>query len=91
MNDCIPGQSPAQATHRKRLQAIRDDAMSVSGTTLKIAQAINQLLENGGILNAQPQIAFLTGAYARILKDIGVIEHLQSQGVIQKKPMARAK
>ena len=58
----------------------------MSGTTLKVAQAINQVLEHGGTVNVQPQMSFMTGAYARMLKDLGVVEYLQAQGVTQRKP-----
>jgi len=80
--------STVQAQHRKRLEQIRDDSIGVAGTAAKISQAMVQALEQGGTVNIQPQIQFLTGAYARILKDFGVVEHLQYLGATQKKPTA---
>jgi len=62
--------------------------ISLAGTAAKIAQAINQTLDQGGTVNIQPQLAFITGAHARIAKDVGVVEFLQQQGVTQKKPPA---
>lgn len=87
MNTSNPtGESPMQAAHRKRIEAIRDEAIQVAGTAAKIAAAMTQVLERGGAVSVQPQLAFLTGAHARMAKDVGVLEFLQGQGIVQKKP-----
>jgi len=84
------GESRMQALHRARLEAIRNDAISLAGTTAKIAEAISQVLDKGGMAHVQPQMAFFTGTYARMMKDWGVIEHLQAQGASQRKaPLTR--
>ena len=78
------GLSAMQRAHRTRLEQLREEATSVAGTALKIAQAIEQVLKEGGGINVQPQMSFLTGAFARMTKDVGVVEFLQSQGINQK-------
>lgn len=86
VNSSIHGLSIKQASHRKRLQDLQAEVIALSGNANKIAQAINQILSEGGKLGVAPQIAFLTGAIARIHKDFGVIEYLQAtQGVEQNK------
>lgn len=77
------------AQHRRRIEQARDDAISLAGNAAKIAEAMTEVLEQGGIVNVQPQINFMTGAQARFLKDYGVIEHLQNIGAFQKKPSIR--
>lgn len=75
-----------QALHRARIETIRNEAIALGGTVSKIAAALTQALEKGGAANIQPQIAYLTGAHARMLKDWGVVEQLQQHGVTQRKP-----
>jgi len=86
VDDKAKGFSHIQAVHRTRLEQVRNEATSLAGNAARIAQAINQVLEKGGQVNIQPQMNFITGAYARMLKDLGVIEQLQSQGVRQRPP-----
>ena len=80
-----PGEASMQSDHRKRVLQIREDAVSLAGTAHKIVEAANQVLEQGGFFSIQGQMAFITGAHARMMKDIGVVEHLQNKGVSQKK------
>ena len=83
--DKATGESVSQTDHRRALEQIRDAAISVAGTAAKIAEAANEVLDKGGTLNVQPQLAFITGAHARMLKDQGVVEHLQKRGTSQKR------
>lgn len=86
----MPPQNPSgrlERIHRDRLEQIRNDALGVAGAANKIAQSITQVLENGGTIETQRQMHFITGAYARMLKDFGVVEQLQKEGATQKKPM----
>lgn len=83
------GESSMQAQHRVRLQQIQNEALSLAGTATKIAQEINQVLDRGGMAHIQPQMQYLTGAYARMSKDWGVVEHLQHNGVSQRKPQPK--
>lgn len=77
--------STMQAIHRTRLEQLRNEAIGMAGAATQIAQAITQTLEQGGTVNIPKQIAFLTGALARMQKDAGVVEYLQLQGTVQKK------
>lgn len=52
----------------------------IIGAASKILQLIAQNREQGGTLVIQPQIMFLTGAVLRMMKDVGVVEHLQRHG-----------
>ena len=72
-----------------RLEQIRAEATSIAGTAVKISQAINEVLDRGGMTHIQPQMAFLTSAIARMTKDWGVVEHLQSLGTSQRKPSGK--
>lgn len=56
------------------------EAESIAGAATKIVQKIQEIRQQGGMLNIQPQIMFLTGAMARMMKDLGVAEHLQRHG-----------
>lgn len=87
-NENTDGYSPSQRALRKRLEGIRDEAIALASAAARISQAAQQSLERGGILSIQPQVAFVTGAQARMMKDWGVVEHLQGQGVVLKKPAA---
>lgn len=58
----------------------------MAGTAAKIAEACEQVLALGGVLVVDPQVAFLTGAHARILKDYGVVGHFKMEGVVLHKP-----
>ena len=80
------GESKMQANHRKRIEQIRDDMISLAGTAAKVADVTRQVLEKGGTVNIQPQMSFITSAYARMMKDVGVIEFLQAQGMVVKRP-----
>lgn len=81
-----PNESPMQATHRKRVEMIRDEAINIAGTATKIAQAMAQVLERGGAVNVQSQVAYITGGFARLQKDWGVVEYLQANGAQIKAP-----
>lgn len=74
-----------KAIHRTRLETMRGDADAIAGTALRLAQAIQEVLDTGGTVKVQPQINFLTGAVLRMVKDWGVVEQLQSYGVVQKR------
>ena len=67
----MPEPDPKNAAHRRRLERLREDMESVEGTARQMRQRIDQILEHGGTLDAQKQIAFMTGAYARFMKDWG--------------------
>lgn len=71
----------AVAIHRKRVSQVEADAAALAGTMQRVASAAQEVLTNGGTLQVQQQFAFATGALARLLKDMGVIEQLQSDGV----------
>ena len=73
------------AQHRRRIEQARDIAISLAGNYAKIAEGMTEVLEQGGVINVQNQVNFVTGANARFFKDYGVIEHLQNIGAIQKK------
>ena len=81
-----PGESRLQQQHRSRLEQLRNELTAIAGAAAKAAQAINQVLDTGGSAQIQPQISFLTGAFARTTKDWGVVEHLQAEGARQRKP-----
>lgn len=79
--------SQVSLIHKTRLSQIEAEAAALAGTCQKIAQQAAEVLEKGGALQVQPQIAFITGSVARMVKDWGVIEQLQSVGVVQPRRM----
>lgn len=79
------GSSSMQKMHRAKLEQIRSDAVALAGTAVRISQAVDEVLDKGGVAQIQPQMAFLTSALARLSKDWGVIEYLQSLGTTQRK------
>ena len=82
-----PGSSPVgklEQLHRSRLIELQREAAQVASTGLRISQALSQILDQGGKAHIQPQMAFLTGALARMMKDWGVIEQLQQEGTTQR-------
>jgi len=81
MNTGTPG---PQQVHRRRLEHIVRDAAALAAAARKIAEAAAETIAGGGQLQVQPQINALTGAHARLLKDWGVIEHLQLIGTRQR-------
>ena len=79
------GESILQAVLRKKLKQIAEDADSLQGTAKKIMHMTEEALVKGGVVAIQAQMTFMTGAHARMMKDLGVIEFLQNQGVVLKK------
>jgi hypothetical protein len=79
--------SPLYAQQRVRMQEMHREAAELASVANKIAGAAQQVIERGGTLDIQPQMAFLTSVYARMQKDWGVIEHLQQANRISLRPM----
>jgi hypothetical protein len=63
--------------HRRQLGTIGHGAASIADCAQRIAHAADEAISTGDILSVQSQINFLTGAFARLLKDWGVVEHMQ--------------
>lgn len=77
---------------RSRIKNIESEARELAGAATLIADMAAQALDKGGTVNAAKQTAFITGAYARLLKDLGVIEQLQGEGhFIKKKPIVNGR
>lgn len=74
-----------RAEHKGAVQNVANEAAAIAGAAAKIVQIVQQALAEGGSISIQTQVAFITGAQARLLKDLGVVEHLQRHGVQQKK------
>lgn len=85
MSDTINRPSETRLTMKTELNAAMDhvvaEAEGIAGAATKIVQKIEEVRQQGGVLNIQPQIMYLTGAMARMLKDIGVAEHLNKHGI----------
>ena len=67
--------------HRTRISQIESEAAALAGALQKIADTAQEVLTRGGQLQVQPQVAFITGGIARMLKDLGVVEQLQGDGI----------
>ncbi len=80
------GTSRLQKKLHDRVEAVRREAQNVSGTAKLIANLCAEVLESGGAPELQKHVAFLTGALARMQKDLGVIEHFGSEGVRVRPP-----
>jgi hypothetical protein len=68
------------------LSEMAQEARALAGNANHIADHIEQTLQQGGIINIQPQLRFLVGALLRLQKDMGVTEFLQSENVRASKP-----
>jgi hypothetical protein len=53
------------------------EATELSVVANRIAVASREILDCGGSLDVQSQMNFVTSLYARMVKDWGVIEHMQ--------------
>lgn len=71
---------------RTRIRAIAREAEAMAQTAHKLHQAALEAERVGGSLDIQHYIAFITGAHARVLKDWGVVEHLQAIDAERKGP-----
>jgi hypothetical protein len=71
---------------RSRVAQVRQLSIDLAGTANKIIQTLDEVLEKGGTVNIQSQMAFITSVNARMTKDCGVIEHLQSHGAVIRRP-----
>lgn len=71
---------------RTRLRAIAREAEALAQTAYKLHQAAQEAEQRGASLDVQHYMAFLTGAHARVLKDWGVVEHLQAIDAERKGP-----
>lgn len=78
--------SQVSAKHRDLVGNMQKEALALAGVFLKISQALKQVEERGGIATVQPQVAFAVGALARLQKDWGAVEMLQSMGATIKPP-----
>ncbi|MBM3271702.1 hypothetical protein FJY94_00220 [Candidatus Kaiserbacteria bacterium] len=76
-----------QDQHKLRLTAILREAEAAAGNLQMIISEIKQVLEQGGTISIQAQMAFVFGAFLRMQKDWGVTEHVQQLGARQKKPI----
>lgn len=73
-----------RAMHKQKLKDVKAEIEMLTGMLTRTSQRIDEILANGGTLGAHGQMNFLTGAYARIMKDVAIVDYLQSQGVFQK-------
>ena len=66
--------------YRWRVARLRQELEALLGVANKLVNEVNEVGSTGGTLVIQPQLNYLTGCVARIQKDFGVIEHLQTHG-----------
>lgn len=76
-----------KALHRRRILAIDEEATRMAQALLQVANSCKMVLENGGQLTVDRQSAFITGGYARLMKDLGALSSLQEAGARQAKRM----
>lgn len=77
------GKLSLRAEHRTVIEHIGTEAERIAGAARLIADLAGEVLQNGGQLNIQQQLMFLTGALMRLQKDAGVLEHLQRHNAVQ--------
>jgi len=66
-----------KSAHHEKLASLAQDALSVAEAAKRVAQAAAEAAHEHHHLNVATQMHFLTGALMRMVKDVGVIEHLQ--------------
>jgi hypothetical protein len=69
--------SQLKLAHGSKTTALAQEADRIIGCAQLIAHAAEEAAANGTPLQIQPQIAFLTGSLARLIKDWGAVEYLQ--------------
>lgn len=69
--------------HRAAIKSIQSEADNIAGAARKLADMCGEVLTTGGRITVAAQANFLTGAMLRLVKDLGVLEHLQAHGVVQ--------
>lgn len=79
------GRLSMRAEHKTALQHVASEAAAIAGAAGRIVVTAQEALERGGDVSIQSQVQFLTGAYARLIKDLGVVEHLQKHGAARPK------
>lgn len=62
------------------MRNVAQEAEGIARAAIKIANMIEETATKGGTVQIQPQVVYLTGAMARMMKDLGVVEHLQKHG-----------
>jgi len=78
--------TPLYLQQKHRLELLRDEAVELSGVAHRVFHAVNETLDRGGTVSIQQQMNFITSVYARMLKDWGVLENLQSHGASLRAP-----
>lgn len=73
--------------HKRRLQQLAEECTMLAGNASRIAHACDEAVSQGGIISVQPQVSFIVSTMARLMKDVGVIEQMQSDGVSQRPPI----
>ena len=73
-----------RSRHRQALLNLIEQAAAISQAAALITDKANETLHRGGAVSVQQQLNFITGAHARLVKDWGLIEYLQQQGVRQR-------
>lgn len=74
------------AAYTRRLLHLKEHAAQLTGAFVQLQNMIEEVLGQGGTLQAQDKLNYITGAVLRLQKDVGVIEFLQAQGVRHKPP-----
>ena len=89
MQQTRQGADQLRTEHRTRERNIQAVAEELASTARLIAAKCEECLVQGGQIGIQPQMQFLVGALARLLKDQGVVEAQQQHGATQNKPLVR--
>ena len=69
-----------RAEHVTALGYVAEEAAKIAAAATRIVQSVQETNTRSGVLAIQPQVQFLAGTQTRLLKDWGVIEHLQAHG-----------
>jgi hypothetical protein len=66
-----------KAARTQKLRAIAEDAANLAGCAQRVSEAAREAADGVGAAQLQKQMAFLTGALARMQKDWGAVEYIQ--------------
>ena len=64
--------------HETKLRQMIETATQLADVADRIVKAAEQVSSEGGLLDVEPQMRFVTSAYVRLVKDWAVTESLQT-------------
>lgn len=65
------------ALYSKQIDLLKQSALRLASAGFNMSKAIKEFVDQGEPIDLHKEAAFITGAHARLLRDLGTIEALQ--------------